>query len=159
MEEKKFPIYKFKADWDLEDGTRDGTSWWFMFKQDPTEDELNEVLEKHRLARVLKQENLNKSISNYISSYEFVEYESWCLHWFNHYTYNLFETDEEVEKSFYNFIDRKYYQNKVNDHYKTERKEGNNNPFYCFMGAEDHWRWKICRCEHCQKLGKITIDH
>ena len=32
-------------------------------------------------------------------------------------------------------------------------------PYYCLMGAEDYYRWKICRCEHCTKLGKITIDH
>jgi len=47
----------------------------------------------------------------------------------------------------------------MNGYYANEPHFGNNKPFCCLMGAEDSWRWKICRCEHCQKAEKITIDH
>ena len=75
-------------------------------------------------------------------------------------TYNQFETDEEIEHSFYKFVDRKMKQNKKNGHGITEQYHyDKNRPFYCLMGAEDEWVWKICRCEECKKLGKITINH
>lgn len=155
MEEKLFPIYRFEATWDQEDYKNNGTSWHVMFKEQPTEEKLNSILEDYKKVCFEKYKN----VTDFHSKYEFVENESWCLNWFNHYTLNLFDTDEEVERSFRQFIRRKKDFNLKNGHRETKNIEGNKNPWYCFMGAEDTWRWNICRCEHCQKAGKITIDH
>ncbi len=159
MEEKKFPIYKYWATWKQDDlDYNNGFSSSIMFKEYKTEDELNKLLQEI-IQKNAYEKYTDKNPVLIDSGIEFKEEESWCLRWFNHYTYNLFKTDEEVKKSFNEFIERKIKQNWENGHYQTERKEGNSNPFYCFMGAEDRWRWNICRCEHCQEVGKITIDH
>jgi len=76
-----------------------------MYKENPTEDEI--IKELNHLYKVINEKH--EAVTNFHSEYKFVENESWCLDWFNHYTYNLFETDEEVEKSFRDFVSRKEY--------------------------------------------------
>jgi len=140
MEEKKFPIYKFYANWDQDDYRNNGTGFSIMYKENPSADQLEEQLKQFKLEILAKHNGvIFKNIE-----YEFVEEETWCLKWFNHYTFNQFETDSEIERSFREFVSRK-------------RLLGEDK--YCLMGAEDRYRWKICHCEHCKRLGKITIDH
>jgi len=138
MKEIKYPIYKFSLRWNQDDYQNNSVGCSIMYKEIPTKEKLNNDLEE----------------------YEYYEDEVWMLNWFNHITYNLFETDEEVERSFRNFIDRKMQINRKNGHGYTEHHHYNKDrPFYCFMGAEDEWRWKICRCDDCKRIGKITISH
>jgi hypothetical protein len=156
MEEKKFPIYKFKASWNQDNFNNNGTGYSVMYKEEPTQEQLD-----NDLASLKKHIEEKYHVTEWLElRYEFYEYESWCLTWFSHYTYNQFDDDTEVERSFMYFIQRKMALNLQNGHHETVQGDFNNKkPFYCFMGAEDNWRWKICRCEHCQKAGKITIDH
>jgi len=140
MQEKKFPIYKFYATWDQDGFENNCSDYYIMYKENSSASQLEEELQLFKLG-ILSRHNdvVFRSIE-----YEFVEEESWCLGWFNHYTFNEFENDSEVERSFRDFVGRKKLLG-----------EGK----YCLMGAEDRYRWVICRCEHCVKLGKITIDH
>jgi hypothetical protein len=161
MEEKKYPIYRFSASWNQIDFQNNFTSYYHMYKEEPTEEQLNEELNnwKNQLEKKHKEEG--KHITEWHNmKYEYKEHESWCIGWSNHYTYNLFETDSEVWSSFFAFVNRKKQLNRKNGHGDSEQYDFNNkNPFYCLMGAEDIWRWNICRCEHCQKAGKITVNH
>lgn len=144
IKEKFFPIYYFSLRWNQSDYKNNFTSWYTMFKEKPTTEDLENVLKEAKKHMEVRMEKKEIEITEWLDcNYKYIEDESWCLRWFNHYTYNQFETDEEAEKSFMNFVDRKISGDKEN----------------ALMGAEDIWRWKICRCEHCQKVGKITIDH
>jgi hypothetical protein len=161
MEEKIYPIYRFSASWNQIGYDKNFSSYYHMYKEEPTEQQLKEELNKWKenLEKKHKDEGIN--VTEWLSSkYEYKEHESWCIGWFNHYTYNLYETDSEVWSSFFKFVNRKKQLNRKNGHGDSEQYDFNNkNPFYCLMGAEDTWRWNICRCEHCQKAGKITVDH
>ncbi|MCK4259664.1 MAG: hypothetical protein KAX49_11840 [Halanaerobiales bacterium] len=85
-----------------------------------------------------------------------LRYETWCLTWFSHWTFDDGRSDEEYLESFNSFV------------YRMQRlPEGE----YCLMGAEDRWRWKgmaddsktkteaPCRCKFCNAKGIIRIDH
>jgi len=140
MLENKFPIYKFYATWNQDDYQNNFTDYFIMYKENQSAEQLEEELKQFKLRTLTKHNGvIFKNIE-----YEFVEEESWCLRWFNHYTFNEFKTDSDVERSFEEFVSRKKLLG-----------EGK----YCLMGAEDRYRWTICRCEHCNMAGKITIDH
>jgi len=164
MEDKKFPIYKFFATWDQDNYENNGSSFYKMYKEEPTVEQLENDLNNYKLNIINKQNEEKHPVTDWKEiAYKYIEHESWVLHWFNHMTYNQFETDTEVEESFSNFIKRKKKQNMQNGHSATEMNYSMpynpDKPFYCFMGADESWRWKICRCEHCVAQGKITIDH
>jgi len=95
---------------------------------------------------------------------EFLEWETWCLSWFSHYTYNAHLSDEALLDSFSRFVHRKEFEDWIvsqgpNDPlYKQAKEEGKY--LHCLMGAEDRWRWKgPCRCPDCVKFGITRIDH
>jgi len=161
MEEKKFPIYKFTARWNQDDYQNNSTSLNAMYKENPTEEKLNSDLKEFKNHIIQKQIKNNQPVTEWLElKYKYIEDEIWMLNWFSHMTYNQFEKDEDVERSFWQFIDRKMISNRQNGHGEIEKyDDGDKDTFYCFMGAEDRWRWKICRCEDCVRLGKITIDH
>jgi len=161
MKEIKYPIYKFSLRWNQDDYQNNSVGCSIMYKEIPTKEKLNNDLEEYKNYIEQLQIEKNHPVINWLEEkYEYYEDEVWMLNWFNHITYNLFETDEEVERSFRNFIDRKMQINRKNGHGYTEHHHYNKDrPFYCFMGAEDEWRWKICRCDDCKRIGKITISH
>ena len=140
MGENKYPIYKFYASWDQDDYENNGTGYSIMYKENPSPSQLEDELKQFKLGILSK----HTGVIFKQAEYEFVEEETWCSGWFSHYTYNQLDTNSEIERSFRDFIGRKKLLG--------EDK-------YCLMGAEDRYRWKMCRCEHCTKLGKITIDH
>jgi hypothetical protein len=93
---------------------------------------------------------------------EYLGHDEWCLTWFQHYTFDKGQTDEEVLKSFGDFVYN--YQNGAKRTQST------------LMGAEDRWRWKgmsypdgenaagietdpPCRCQYCKEAGVIRIGH
>jgi hypothetical protein len=161
MEEKKFAIYSFFARWNQDNYENNGSSFYKMYKEETTTEQLENDLQNYKQNIIDKQNKENHPVTEWLEiKYKYIEHESWVLYWFNHMTYNQFETDFEVEESFSNFIYRKKTLNRANGHGETEQYDyENKKPFYCFMGADDKWRWEICRCEHCVAQGKITIDH
>ena len=155
MEEKKFPIYKFYANWDQDDFENNSTGYSIMYKEYPSPDQLEEELKLFKYGILAK----HKNVIFKMAEYEFVEEESWCSGWFSHYTYNQLENVSEIESSFEDFVERKEQSNKKNGHGTLDSNPNSKEPYHCLMGAEDRYRWKICRCDGCKKLGKITVDH
>lgn len=89
--------------------------------------------------------------------------ETWCLSWFEHWTFDVGQSDEEALASFERYV-RRY--ERMQDVRPGEYPEG----YRCLMGAEDRWRWNggpgpdertppPCRCKHCKAQGKIRIGH
>ena len=158
MEEKKFPIYKFYASWDQDDYKNNCTGYSIMYKENPTAGQLESELEQFKYGILAK----HSGVIFKVAEYRFVEDESWCSGWFSHYTYNEFETNYNVDCSFRDYVERKKKSNFENGHQPTEMNfnlDLKEHPYSSLMGAEDRYRWEICRCERCKKLGKITIDH
>ena len=103
------------------------------------------------------------------------KFETWCLTWFNHWTYDIGQTDQEVLASFDRYVERVKnhnrkicheamlgYDEEADDCYGIHRPDG----MMCLMGAQDRWRWRgtddtaaPCRCENCKKNGIIYINH
>jgi len=86
----------------------------------------------------------------------YVRSEVWCLGWFNHFTYDLGQSNHAIIDSFFAFIDRTRIRNR-----EDGREDG-----YHLMGAEDIARWfgwegdgSPCRCDGCKKHGVIRINH
>ena len=132
--EKDYPIY-YTAFQYKEGGIKNSCSLYKMYKDDPgiskVRGELFDWLDKKDV----------ELIGDIVCKY--VEHETWCLSWFNHYTYNSFLSDLELRSSFLSFINRK---SRIKD--------------ACLMGAEDIWRWKgPCRCNKCKGRGVVYIDH
>ena len=88
-----------------------------------------------------------------------LRYETWCLDWFSHWTFDDERSDAEYLQSFADFVNR---MERIDD--------------YCLMGAEDRWRWHgvaddgettdpnkytkpPCRCKGCKEKGIVRIDH
>ena len=84
MEEKKFPIYKFYANWDQDDFENNCTDYYIMYKENPSASQLEDELQQFKLRTLAK----HKGVIFHNIEYEFVEEESWCLGWFNHFTYS-----------------------------------------------------------------------
>ena len=172
---QSYPIYKFTASWH-EDGDApypnwkiglpdgkiwNGTGWSKMYKTVPHQKEP----ELHILNWWEKYKNeklVNKNPSTPLLHVELYEYETWCLDWFQHHTFDTGQTDEEALASFERFVQRKE---------RIIREKGET--AYCLMGAEDRYRWtgsgddgKLdtntkppCRCKYCKEQGMIRIRH
>ena len=107
----------------------------------------NTKVEKHRLP-IVNPKDVEIDV-------KFVRYETWCLEWFCHKTFDNGRSDEEHLASFERFVRRMQ---------QLGEKE------YCLMGAEDRWRWSgitdngkktppPCRCAGCKKAGVVRINH
>ncbi len=152
----KYPIYKVSMQWMDEKSTLPHGRIWncmsysAMQKTEMTREEMNNFLIESW--NKYKEDKLkDKNPSTPILSIDFVEFETWCLQWFSHYTFDVGQTDAEVLKSFEDFV---------------SRKESLSEKEYCLMGADDRWRWKgtdgkdaPCRCEGCKKFNIIRINH
>ena len=180
IEDIKYPIYRFSARWS-QDGKQNleypiwhkglsegrvwnSTSFYKMYKVEPVnmEFELN-----------LWWDNLNKkkfvNIQNLTLEQKLYRIETWCLTWFEHWTFDVGQTNEEALDSFMRYVDRTTIDNKKHGKIINGRWE---EP-YCLMGAEDRWRWcgaepngerndrsnPPCRCRFCKERGIIRIGH
>lgn len=152
MEEKKYPIYRFSATWNQSGFKNNGSSSCQMYENKLTDDELSTKLEEFKNNIISKHEEVEILNSNI----EYVEDEAWVLKWFCHFTFNQFDNDEDAIRSFQEFVTRKEIKNEESGHYNNKMNIDKPQGYYCLMGAEDRWRWKVCHCEHCQK-GKWTI--
>ena len=110
-------------------------------------------------------------------SVDFLYYESWCVSWFSHWTFDTGQDDPEALASFHRYVDRVKLYNETHGEWITYRHEGVDTRRWseaiCLMGAEDSWRWKAasednpdnpdatppCRCKHCKKQGVLRIGH
>lgn len=160
MNDKKFPIYVFSLRWNQIGYNNNGIEIRKMYLEEPNEDQLAKDLIRFKKT----QEEKDKFLDWISFNYTYVEHETWMLEWFSHITYNTFDSDEEIEESFQNFIDRKIELNHENGHFDDNfpnwiGTEYSKKPFYCFMGANERWRWKICKCDHCKKNGTTIISH
>ncbi len=185
-DEKAYPIYILCIKW-VEDGEHDPEykKFWRqkglrkgrirnsmhimrMFKGKKTNKEL--LKEANITWKLTKKKRTTKNPSCHKIKTEFLHYETWCLVWFNHWTFDTNRTDKEEIESFEKFVRRQEEKNWKNGHREHEHTPGNENPYYELMGAEDRYRWSgnddegneidpPCRCKHCKKQGKIRINH
>lgn len=97
----------------------------------------------------------------------FLRHEVWCEGWFSHWTFDVGQTDDEILKSFSDYVHRIQQYNQKNGKiaYFSDGRSYWDEPI-CLMGAEDEWRWQgkdrsdpPCRCDDCKKHGVIRIDH
>jgi len=111
----------------------DVNEWWQNFiNREPIGENKTSISQKHPILQHLRL--------------RLIEYETWCIRWFSHYTYIDNRSDKELLQSFYRFRDRK-----LQLHFKEE---------YCLMGAEDVWRIKPpCHCEECKSRGITHVVH
>ncbi len=175
----KYPIYSFEIYWHQKDihqrrGKMDknlpegriwnSISFRKMYKEEPSYQEINlmlinwwdELKKKKRYGK-----NRISQPSTPVMKWRLLEYETWCLEWFTHYTFDVGQSDEEALASFEHYVNRKIEQA------EREGKEPN------LMGAEDRWRWHgqepdgkpennsppPCRCKYCKEQGVIRIGH
>lgn len=85
-----------------------------------------------------------------------VRHDTWVLLWFNHWTFDIGQSDEDALKSFREYVERQKLLCLTDGDYEFNR----------LMGAADEYRWRganhgaaPCRCGDCKNLGRITIDH
>ena len=135
----------------------------FMLKEELTDAQLT-IKGAELWTQYTTRNSEQKDIDNLVIHGRLVEHEEWCIQWFNHYTFDIGQTDEEVLQSFEEFVRRKEAYNQI---HRNEYGEGK----YCLMGAEDRWRWSgeqlkhgdylpaPCRCEYCKEQGLIRINH
>jgi hypothetical protein len=146
MEEKKYPIYFTGASW-KQDGLDydNGTGFSKMYKDDPGIAVVRQTAIEW-IERILSGDKYkDKNCELVRLDCKLVELETWCCHWFNHYTFNTHLSDNELRLSLSSFVDRK------------KDKSGDE---HSLMGAEDSYRWKgPCRCDKCQERGVVYIDH
>jgi len=163
--EKKYPIYKIQAWWNQDDYQNNSIGFNKMYREDP---EINQARQDtiEWWEDFIRTENprtkvilLSKNPQLIRLECVFYEWETWCITWFSHYTYNVYLSDQKLLESFASFVDRKLpLHMNLNISHEICKREGIKT--YCLMGAEDRWRWKgPCHCEHCQKFGITRIDH
>jgi hypothetical protein len=166
--ELAYPIYQIEFTWLDKNDKKDSTGWKVMFKEPLTDDEQQEKLKEY--GEQLERKYNSKCMQG---SMKFVEYETWCIERFCHYTYDNGQTNQEVLDSFEKFVQRKENMNLQNGHQISDPDYSLPNwtkTYYCLMGAEDRWRWcggedrehrtdAPCRCEGCKKNGLIRINH
>lgn len=169
MTDRKFAIYSFSVrftqdggksgdrDADLPEGRiRNSVHTTRMYREDPGIEEAERWARDEWWPEYLKQEprfegmkpvgELNPADMTFEVKHD--RDEEWAGGWFGHWTFDDGQTDAEVLESFEQFVRRMQ---------RMIREEGHE--AYCLMGAEDRWRWKLCRCEHCKAQGVIRIDH
>ena len=125
-QEKKYPIYIFRAKWS-QDGKHDPESPYSLrYKGLPEGRVWNSTVLQYYMYKTeqnidkLKEEQLNIWWPNYIEkkkdtiinprdieiSVEFFMYETWCAGWFSHYTFDDGRTNEQFIQSFRDFVYR-----------------------------------------------------
>ena len=189
---KKYPIYSFAAKW-AQDGEHDpkypnwhkglpegrtwnSTSMTKMCKEEKTEEELKAIADEwwEKVLSTSEKEGRSAIINPKIESltYKLKEHETWDLSWFQHETFDVGQTNEEVLKSFEEYVRRAEEKNREIERQYPEDKYYENG-HRALMGAEDRWRWHgaepngestdhspaPCRCKFCKEQGVIRIAH
>lgn len=171
-----YPIYRFFIKFKYknfkdEEWKNNSLLHSIMFKESKTNDELDIVA-----GDIINGLNDKYKFVHPLQSYEYklLRYETWCLGWFDHYTYDIGQSDSDLYESFERYVRR--YENMQNLSVDEIVKLGDN--YVCLMGAEDRFRWghhkrdeigKMidpeeflsgpCRCNKCKEAGIIRIEH
>ena len=154
-----YPIFNLSLTWtECRDGVLIDNSWnsiSMMFKEWPSERTLWHEVEKHRMAYVISRRAYNFTVK-----VSFSRFETWCLTWFSHFTFDIGLDAGEVLASFHRYVNR-YVS--MQDPFYSRTREPN---YLCLMGAEDTWRWRgaddsppPCICPGCKKQKIVRIDH
>lgn len=160
----KYPIYFFSASWTQDEKipgerTKNMTSSHGMFRQE-IDDPLEEAFKWWD--KMDKTKFIN--IDDLTIDGQFERYDTWCLTWFSHFTFDIGQSDAEVLHSFQEYVDEKLDLNRKNG----KLVNGYWQEPFCLMGAEDRWRWcgaepdgskPPCRCKFCKEQGVIRIGH
>ena len=177
-EEPKYPIYFFSARWTQDGewdekypnwhkGLRKGRIWNSigfskMFKEEQTQEFLDKYIKDWwKNYKKIKIEIKNPKIKSFKAKY--THSETWHCTWFQHETFDIGQSNEEVLDSFSNYITRIEMHNM-----RCEEKDQ-----ISLMSAEDRWRWHgaepdgkptdhspaPCRCKFCKEQGIIRIAH
>ena len=190
--EKAYPIFDIWARWTQDRTERDsdprprqiqglpanrirnGVSCWAKM---PKLEEPLEVIERtlaHETLTVwwpkykVDEKNRDLNFADLRFGITFRRWEVWCLEWFQHWTWDVGLSDEEVLNSFGRYVFRTELLNERERGHPSYRQE----PAYCLMGAEDRYRWRgsktgapdehtdpPCRCPHCKEQGVVRIAH
>ena len=144
---------------------KDRTTWWKRgFREWPDEGELTKWSRRlwdNSLANPTTEKYAIVNPSNVMLVATFRGWAVWWLTWFQHVTFDVGLSDQDVLASFQRYCDRE------------TRKAYHAGKDVCLMGAEDHWRWcgaepdgdnesrspPPCRCKHCKKHGLVRIAH
>ncbi len=192
--EQAYPIFHVSAKWSQDVTEKDGdmgdrpawqteglpegrlwngSNWYKMLKDRLTgpgniAELTREVKEEWWPGYQADEKNRDLNFADLKVTVEFVRWEVWVLTWFQHWTWDVGLTDQDVLESFSRFVDRTEQLNqdegKMVDGYWQEP--------YCLMGAEDRCRWHgtktgdqdertdpPCRCSHCKEQGVVRIGH
>jgi len=177
MDDPVYPIYRVEVRWE-QDGEHDenypsrhqglpkgriwnGSSFYRMYREDPGGDKvLSDIQEWWDGYKENKLDGKGPGDPEITVAEPF--HETWCLSWFEHWTFDDGRSDEEFLASFERYV-RRYEHLQT---YSVDIPDG----YRCLMGAQDRWRWKArpaprdespppCRCEHCRAQGKVRIGH
>ena len=112
------------------------------------------------------EKNRDLNFADLRFSITFRRWEVWCIDWFQHWTWDVGLTDQQVLDSFGRYVLRTEVLN------ERARWEGAKHEPYCLMGAEDRYRWHgsktgapdeqidpPCRCPYCKEQGVVRIAH
>ena len=199
----RYPIYsitaRFVQDGDYPPEERARMKWWpndpgqgriwnsvhhtKMYREDPGQAEVGRWAREDWWPKARDQERRvvpGKAIADDhpgepIFEVVLTHHESWCCSWFEHYTFDVGQSDAETLASFGEYVDRHaFYQDWPHgDDTDHELKRCGIEHRVCLMGAEDRWRWcgatpdgaaetrsaPPCRCEHCKAQGVLRIGH
>ena len=176
--EQAYPIWRISARWSHEGEHRpdcpkwhenlpegrvwDATSFYKMFREEVT---VSVVEATAREWWLYPNEKKGDKPADPVIILSFLRHETWCLSWFQHWTFDVGQSDEEALSSFSRFVDRMEELNRR----ETTHENGIEHPAYCLMGAEERWRWRgdprkpdsppPCRCEFCKEQGVLRIGH
>lgn len=174
-----YPIYSFTMQFKYKD--EENLDWkdssftkLIMYKDEKNDEFLDSII-----SDFIDKLSLTYKEIHPVSSYEhsLLRYETWCCEWFNHYTYDVGQSDYDVIDSFEMYVRR--HEHMQNIPFDIMKKYIKNHEYVCLMGAEDRYRWghyqkdengKVndssnfiygvpCRCSKCQSAGVIRIDH
>lgn len=175
IEEVLFPIYdinirwlqkcepdKEYVKWQVADAPSgmffNSTSFYQAFKEEPNNSELDKIA-RERWEKLKEKYNAESPVV----IIRFCENETWWITWFEHATFDIGQSDEEVLSSFHRYVRRKQEQG--------QKKHNDSN--YLLMGADDEYRWcgaepdgkpenrsePPCRCKFYKEQGLIRIAH
>ena len=162
---KTYPVYKLSAKWeyttdDCPDIKKNSLGHDFMEREILTNEETEKYLEKFVTDLRASEEEKGRHVCSPIKlDLKQTGLDTWCQGWFNHWTFNQFASEEEAFADFLDYVNSIERKNMVNGHRPNGIVYDNPEPFECLMGAEDHWRWKLCHCEICAEQGITTITH
>lgn len=88
-------------------------------------------------------------------SVRYVGQERWWLSWFCHTSNSTFSSEAEAFEDFQKFLEEKG----VHVHWSSDSYEYASQGGYCAMGGEDRYRWELCTCEDCIRIGQTVIKH